>query len=202
MYEILEFLIHVVEFLGYPGLFIMTFVESTFVPIPSEITLIPAGYLVQKGEMNFLAVWFVSVMGTLGGSLFNYYIAYNFGRRFLIRYGKYMFMKPETLDKIERFFKKHGAISLFTGRLLPGIKHFISFPAGLAKVDLKTFVLFTSLGGAIWCFLLIYIGYLVGENEDQIAYYVRHLKEFLVLFVIVIVAAYAFVRYRKKKALK
>lgn len=202
MYEFLEFLIHVVEFLGYPGLFVMTFIESTFIPIPSEITLIPAGYLVHKGEMNFFLVWLVSVMGTIGGSLFNYYIAFHFGRRFLIRYGHYMFMKPETLDKIERFFKKHGAISLFTGRLLPGIKHFISFPAGLAKVDLKTFILFTTLGASLWCFLLIYVGYLVGENEQEIATYVRQVKEILIAFVLALLGIYAFIRYHRKKSKK
>jgi membrane protein DedA with SNARE-associated domain len=194
MYELLEMLVQFVEFLGYPGLFLMTFVESTFVPIPSEITLIPAGYLVQKGQLNFYMVWLVSVLGTLGGSLFNYYIAFHFGRRFLVKYGKYMFMKPETLKNIEVFFEKHGAISLFTGRLLPGIKHFISFPAGLAGMNFKTFSLYTLIGAVIWCYLLIYIGYLVGENDSLISEYVRNVKGLLIIFVLLLVTVYYFIK--------
>ena len=91
MYELFLSVVELVESWGYLGIFIMTFIESTFVPIPAEITLIPAGYIVHKGEMNFYLVWLTSVIGTLGGSLCNYYIAYFFGRRILVQYGKYFF---------------------------------------------------------------------------------------------------------------
>jgi membrane protein DedA with SNARE-associated domain len=93
MYELFLEVVEIVESWGYLGIFIMTFIESTFVPIPAEITLIPAGFLVSKGEMNFLMVWLVSVLGTVGGSLLNYTIAYHFGRKLLIDYGKYFFMR-------------------------------------------------------------------------------------------------------------
>ncbi len=91
MYELFLELVKLIESMGYIGIFIMTFVESTFVPIPAEVTLIPAGYLVSKGDMNFLLVWITSTLGTLGGSMFNYYIAYHYGRRLFINYGKYFF---------------------------------------------------------------------------------------------------------------
>ena len=139
MYEFFLEIVWLVESLGYFGLFFMTFIESTFIPIPAEITLIPAGYLVQKGEMNGILVWICATLGTLGGSLTNYYIAYFFGRKLFISKGKYFFMDKTKLEAIERFFLNHGAISTFTGRLLPGVKHFISFPAGLAKMDKKIF---------------------------------------------------------------
>src|SRR3954470_17961838 len=111
MYEIFLKVVWFVESLGYFGLFIMTFIESTFVPIPAEITLIPAGYLVYKGEMNAILVWLFSTLGTIGGSLANYYIAYFFGRKLFINKGKYFFMNAAKLEAIEKFFHNYGAIS-------------------------------------------------------------------------------------------
>lgn len=190
MYEIFIKIVELVSNFGYPGIFIMTFIESTFIPVPAEITLIPAGYLVQKGEMNFYLVWLASVLGTLGGSLFNYYIAYSAGRQILLRYGKYLFVNEKKLSKIESFFVEHGAVSLFIGRLLPGVKHFISFPAGLAKMDIKVFCIYTVLGGAIWCFILIGLGYLIGENETLISKYLKQINLGMIIVISFIVAFY------------
>ena len=113
MYELFIQIVELVDTFGYLGIFIMTMIESTFVPIPSEITLIPAGYLVQRGEMNLYGVFSVSVLGTLCGSLLNYTIAYYLGRKFLLKYGKYLFLNERKLDAMENFFKNHGAISMF-----------------------------------------------------------------------------------------
>jgi len=190
MYEIFLKVVWFVESLGYLGVFIMTFIESTFVPIPAEVTLIPAGYLVYKGEMNAVIVWICSVLGTIGGSLTNYYIAYFFGRKLFISKGKYFFMNADKLEAIERFFSNHGALSTFTGRLLPGVKHFISFPAGLAKMDIKVFVLYTTAGAAIWCGILIGLGYLIGENEYLIKKYLKQVNFILVILISVIIAVY------------
>jgi membrane protein DedA with SNARE-associated domain len=168
MYEIFLKVVDLVHALGYIGIFIMTLIESTFIPIPAEITLIPAGYLVQSGQMNFLLVLLVSTAGTVAGSLINYYIAYFYGRKLLLKYGNYFFIDEKKLQTIEFFFQRHGAISTFSGRLLPGLKHFISFPAGLAKMDLLKFCIYTAAGGAIWSGLLIALGYYIGRNEDLI----------------------------------
>jgi membrane protein DedA with SNARE-associated domain len=197
VYELFLEVVHFVETLGYVGIFIMTFIESTFVPIPAEITLIPAGYLVQKGEMNFWIVLLVSVLGTIGGSLFNYYIAYFFGRRLFVSYGKYFFLKKNQLAKIEKFFENHGAISTFTGRLLPGIKHFISFPAGLAKMNIKLFVIYTAAGGFLWCLILILLGYGIGENEHLIT---KYLKQINLAVIILISGLIAYYIWRKNSA--
>jgi membrane protein DedA with SNARE-associated domain len=198
MYEIFLEVVWFVESLGYFGIFVMTFIESTFIPIPAEVTLIPAGYLVHRGEMSGILVLLVSAIGTLGGSLANYYIAYFFGRKLFANKGKYFFMNESKLEKIENFFANHGAISVFTGRFLPGIKHFISFPAGLAKMDIKSFCLYTLSGGAIWCAILISLGYLIGENELLIKKYLKQVNFALVLLVGAIVTYYIW----KKKAKK
>lgn len=198
MYEIFLEVVDFVESLGYFGIFIMTFVESTFIPIPAEVTLIPAGYLVYKGEMNFVLTLLVSTIGTLAGSTLNYYIAYFFGRKLFISKGKYFFMNDSKLKKIEKFFADHGAISVFTGRFLPGVKHFISFPAGLAKMNIKTFCLYTSVGGAIWCAILILLGYLIGENEFLLKKYLKQVN-FILLFLASVGIAYYIWKKKSKK---
>lgn len=198
MYEFFLQVVWFVESLGYLGIFIMTFIESTFVPIPAEVTLIPAGYLVHQGELNGYIVLLVSSLGTLGGSLANYYIAYFFGRKLFTTKGKYFFINTNKLKKIETFFANHGAISVFTGRFLPGIKHFISFPAGLAKMDIKKFSLYSFAGGAIWCAILIYLGYVIGENETLIKKYLKQINILLVILVSLLVIYYLYRRKRGK----
>src|SRR5690242_4622913 len=128
----------------------MTFLESTFVPIPAEFTMVPAGYLVHQGEMNAVLVMLSAITGTIGGSIANYYIAYHYGRKFLYHYGKYLFFNHERMEKLDKFFASHGEISTLTGRLVPGLRHFISFPAGLAHMNLRKFVTYTGVGGGIW----------------------------------------------------
>ncbi len=199
MYEFFLQVVWFVESLGYFGIFIMTFIESTFIPIPSEITLIPAGYLVQKGQMSGLVVLLVSIAGTIGGALANYYIAYFFGRLLFVDKGKYFFLNPSKLKKIEQFFAEHGAISVFTGRFLPGVKHFISFPAGLAKMNLKLFALYTALGGAIWCTILITLGYIIGENEHLIKKYLKQLNFIFIILVSILVIYYIWKKRQNKK---
>lgn len=198
MYELFLEIVDLVNTFGYLGIFLMTFVESTFIPIPAEITLIPAGYLIQQGKMNAGIVWIVSVIGTLGGSLFNYFIAYHFGRKLLIQYGKYLFIDEKKLKKMENFFSKHGAISMFTGRLLPGVKHFISFPAGLGKMNLKTFSFFTLAGAAIWCAILLALGYMIGENEHLIKKYLKQVNYLIFVIVVGIVVFYVWIKKVKR----
>jgi len=192
-----EWLVHFVHSFGYTGIFIMTFLESTFVPIPSEVTMIPAGYLVQQGQMSALLVLFCSITGTICGSLANYYIAYHYGRRFLYAYGKYMMFSHEKMDKLDRFFAKHGEISTFTGRLIPGLRHFISFPAGLAQMNLKKFCIYTGSGGAIWMFTLMMIGYLIGGNKALLRYYMPYITAACVGVVILLVMVYMWYQRRQ-----
>ncbi|MDX2095191.1 MAG: DedA family protein [Alphaproteobacteria bacterium] len=187
---IVQWLVAFVEHLGVLGIFIMTFLESTFMPIPSEITMIPAGYLVQQGKLPLLGTLIASIIGTIGGAYFNYWIARHFGRGLFLRYGKYFLMTPEKLLKLERFFARHGAVSTFIGRLIPGIRHYISFPAGLAQMDRRTFLLYTALGGALWMSTLIALGYYIGQNKALMVTYLPMIKGGIFLFVLVLLAVY------------
>ena len=173
--DIVNFIVETIGSLGYFGIFILMFLESTVFPIPSEVVMIPAGYLAYKGEMNIYIVILLGVLGSLGGALFNYYFALKFGRTFLLKYGKYFFVSHESIEKTEKFFKNHGHISTFSGRLIPGLRHYISLPAGLAKMNLFVFCLYTTLGAALWVTILTLLGYYLGDNQELIKEYLRYL---------------------------
>ena len=169
MYDtIVHFLTETILALGYPGIGALMFIESSFVPFPSEVVLPPAGYLAAKGQMNAYLAFGAGVTGSLLGALFNYYVAVFVGEPFLRRYGKYFFVKEKALDRAEQYFNAHGEISTFVGRLIPVVRQLISVPAGLAKMNVRRFALFTSLGAGIWCAILVYIGYFHGQHEDAL----------------------------------
>ncbi|NQY94953.1 MAG: DedA family protein [Campylobacteraceae bacterium] len=193
--DMTNFIVEMVGTLGYMGIFFMMFLESSFVPFPSEVVMIPAGYLVYKGEMNAGAAIFAGVSGSLFGALFNYYLALKFGRQFLIKYGKYVFIKEETVFKMENYFEKHGPISTFAGRLIPAVRQYISFPAGIAKMNLIKFSLYTSLGACIWVVILTLLGYYIGENQELIHEYLRY----IILSILFLLAVGGYLYYRKNK---
>lgn len=198
LHQAVEWLVGFVHELGYFGIFLFTFVESTFVPIPAEVTMIPAGYLVQQGKMEFIPVLLASIVGTVGGAYFNYWLAKRYGRDLFIRYGKFLMMTDAKLAKLERFFAKHGAISTFTGRLLPGIRHYISFPAGLANMDVRKFLIYTALGGAIWMTVLVCLGYYIGENKELATKYLPMIK--LAILALILVGGTWYMRRHYSKA--
>jgi membrane protein DedA with SNARE-associated domain len=202
MAEFLSWYIDLVESLGYLGIFIMTLLESTLLPIPSEITMVPAGYLISTGEMNFWLVLLNAVLGTLGGALINYYIALFFGRQLVVKFGKYVFFPESKLQKVEEFFTNHGEISTFTGRLTPGIRHLISFIAGLSRMNIGKFCLFTTLGGSLWMLILIALGYFIGENRDLIKKYTTTVTIVTVIFAILTAILYSYLINRNNKKKK
>lgn len=197
MEELLHWIVEFVKSFGYVGIFIMTFVESTFIPIPSEVTMIPAGYLVHQGHMNFGTLMLASTAGTVAGAWLNYWIADRYGRVLFARYGKYFFMNDHKLTKIEEYFAEHGPISVFTGRLIPGVRHYISFPAGLARMNLRKFFIYTALGGSIWMAILAALGYFIGENEGLLHEYMLGIK--IALLAIVGLGIFLYFKKRKKK---
>lgn len=196
--NIINFIVETVGSLGYAGIFIMMFLESSFFPFPSEVVMIPAGYLVHKGEMNMYLVILMGILGSLAGALFNYYLAIKLGRKVLIKYGKYFFVKEETIVKMENFFKDHGHISTFSGRLIPVIRQYISFPAGLAKMNLFVFCLYTSLGAGIWVVILAMLGYFLGDNEGLIKEYLHY----IIIILLLLVSILCFFYYKRAKKAK
>ncbi len=173
LHTIVDFIVNTVSDFGYIGIFIMMFLESSFFPFPSEVVMIPAGYLASKGEMNIYVAIVAGILGSLVGAVFNYFLAVRYGRAFLSKYGKYVLVKEETLQKMEDFFDKHGHISTFSGRLIPAVRQYISLPAGLARMNLWKFSLYTSLGASIWVIILTLLGYFIGANQTLIDEYLQ-----------------------------
>ena len=198
LHDIVNFVVDTVGSLGYIGIFIMMFLESSFFPFPSEVVMVPAGYLAYKGEMNIYLAIFAGIAGSLTGALFNYFLAVKFGRKFLVKYGKYFFIKEETISKMEEFFKSHGHISTFSGRLIPAVRQYISFPAGLARMNLLTFSIYTTLGAAIWVIILTLLGYYIGDNEDLVKEYLRYIIV-VILISLVIIGFWYFRKIKKNK---
>jgi membrane protein DedA with SNARE-associated domain len=151
---------------GYPGIVIAMAIESTIIPLPSEFVLIPAGWLVAKGEMSAWAAVLAGAVGSLIGASINYVVSMTLGRAVVERICGYFLIKPEKLEDTYRFFARHGAFSTFVGRLIPGVRHLISIPAGLSRMNFPLFALYTTLGAALWSAVLVGLGYWAGANED------------------------------------
>ncbi len=201
MHEILSvviaWLVAVVGKMGYWGIVTLMFLESSCFPFPSEVVIIPAGFLAFKGEMNIYLIIFTGILGSILGGVFNYFIAVWLGRPLMLRFGRYMGLTEQKFKKAEDFFKAHGEISTFIGRLIPVIRQYISLPAGLSRMNLFRFCLYTSIGAGIWVAILAYIGYLVGGNEELVKQYTNSSLIILLSSSCVIIAVYVFWRRRK-----
>ena len=162
---------------GYICIFAFMAVESSFIPFPSEIVMIPAGFLAARGELTLhaptadlvLAV-FVGLAGSLVGAYFNYFLSLKLGEPFLRKYGKWFFVKPEALDRACRVFNQYGGATTFVCRLIPVIRQLISVPAGLARMPLGAFTFFTGLGAGIWSLVLALTGFAIGRSAGDISY--------------------------------
>lgn len=191
--------LNTVESWGYLGIFILMTIESTIIPFPAEIILIPAGALVAQGSFSFFGVLVAAIVGSVAGALINYLLAYHLGRRplnaLIHKYGKLLFIDEKTVHKTETYFVRHGHVTTFIGRLIPGIRSFISLPAGFARMNIVEFAVFTALGAGIWSALLIIIGYVLGDNLEIIK---THLDS-LSITLIVVSAIIALVYWKKSK---
>jgi membrane protein DedA with SNARE-associated domain len=197
LHQFIDWILATVHGWGYLGIFIMMALESTVLPVPSEAVLIPAGYLAYEGKMSFILILLASTLGCLSGATVNYLFALWVGRPFLERWGKYFFVREELLHKTDAFFNKHGSFSTFTGRLIPGIRHLISLPAGLTRMNYGKFAFYTCLGAGIWSGVLTTLGYKIGGNEEMIHQYLMQITIALVLIMGAGIALYWW--WQKKK---
>lgn len=185
MQEFVDFILALARDWGYFGIIVLMTLESCFIPFPSEVVMIPAGYLASKNELNFFLCIFFGTLGSILGALINYYICFFWGKSLVLKYGRFFGINDQRFAKFESFFNKHGEFSTFTCRLLPGIRQYISMPAGLARMNLFKFVLYTGLGSFVWVSILTTLGYFLGENEALVKEYLRQILIFLVVFVLI-----------------
>lgn len=196
--SLVNFLVQFISQIGYFGIFLGMFLESTLVPLPSELIMIPAGIAAASGAVNLYLTIIVGTLGNILGAIFSYYLADLIGRPLLLKLGKYLFVREHTIIKIEKFFEKHGSVSIFIGRLLPGFRHFISLPAGIAKMNIKTFIFYTSLGSAIWTSVLATLGFTIKENQQLIKENLHEIALISVGFCAIIIAFHILLKPARK----
>jgi membrane protein DedA with SNARE-associated domain len=160
---------------GYPGLFLLITLESTLIPIPSELVMPFAGYMASTGEFSLPLVLLINSTGALLGSGICYWIGAAGGKPLLLKYGKYFLIRAHDIEKTEVFFAKHGKATILIGRFLPVIRHVISVPAGIARMPLVPFFVQTFIGSTIWGSFLILIGYELGKNWESVATKFKHI---------------------------
>jgi membrane protein DedA with SNARE-associated domain len=194
---LIHWIVEIIGNLGYLGIVALMFLESSFFPFPSEVVVPPAGYLASKGEMSIPLILLSGILGSILGAIFNYVIAVKWGRELLIKYGKYCLINERAIVKAEKFFQEHGPISTFVGRLLPGIRQYISLPAGALRMPIIPFIIFTGLGSGIWVTTLAYIGFFIGNNEALLKRYLNDATIALILFCTVILFAYVILKKRR-----
>ncbi len=193
-------LVQTIGHMGYPGIVGLMFLESSFFPFPSEVVVPPAGFLAARGQMSLLLVIGSGILGSILGALFNYWLSLRFGRPFFLRFGRYFLVSEKTIDRADRFFADHGHMSTFVGRLLPGIRQYISLPAGLARMNIPLFLLYTSLGSGIWVLVLALVGYWLGGNEAGMTSALHRISLLLGAFCLFLVGAYVFMKRRTRTA--
>jgi len=161
----------VISALGYSGVVLLMAIESACIPLPSEIIMPFAGFLVFKGEMTLLGVALAGAIGCVVGSIPAYYLGMYGGRPLVEKYGKWVLISAKDLNWADQAFAKHGDLIIFVGRLLPAVRTFIAFPAGVARMNITKFIAYTFVGSLIWCYLLAFAGFKMGENWESLKIY-------------------------------
>jgi len=201
--SIIENIISLINDLGYLGIFIGMTIESSFFPFPSEVILVPAGVLISRGEMSFLLVFLSGLLGSLVGASINYAIAFFLGRTtvdFIVdKYGKFLFITSKKIKQSDKYFKEHGEITTFIGRLIFVIRQLISLPAGFSRMNFWKFLLFTGLGAGIWTLILILTGYFFGNAE--VNFLTKLISLFIAGITILIAVIYSKIRKNNRKKL-
>ena len=184
------FIIAAISALGYAGIVLLMAIESACIPLPSEIIMPFAGYLVFRGQFD---LWWVAAAGALGcvlGSLLAYWVGARGGRPLAEKYGRYILVSAHDLQVADRWFQRRGDIIILIGRLLPLVRTFIAFPAGVARMPVLKFILYTFLGSFIWCWALAWIGLRLGERWDSLAPWFHRFDTLIVILVLLGLAWY------------
>lgn len=194
-----------VQNFGYLGIFVLMLIESTFLPLPSEFVLIPAGYLIFIGQMSWIPALICATAGSVIGAYLNYMIAFKLGRpivfRLIDKFGKYVFVSRKHMEKTEIYFQEHGAIATFIGRLILIVRHLISLSAGFARMPIKSFMIYTAIGAFIWSLILLIVGYVVGQNFTQISKYSNQITIWTIIGSVIIISIY-YLWNKNKKPIK
>lgn len=191
-----NFAVKSIEDIGYLGVFFLMILESALVPIPSEVVMMFSGFLISMGKMNFTYSIAAGTVGNLLGSILLFYIGKKFGIRFFEKYGKFFFITDRDLSRANRLFERHGSKIIFFGRMMPAVRTVISLPAGIARMDIQKFALYTLLGSIPWNALLVYLGYLFGSNWSSVLSYLKYLDYLGIIVLCLLIGLFYYYRGR------
>lgn len=197
IHTLVNWLLETIGSMGYTGIFLLMAMESSIIPVPSELVMPPAGYLIHQGRMSWLPAILAGTFGSLAGAYANYFAAQYLGRPLILKYGRYVLIPPDKFERVEAFFLRHGEISTFIGRLLPVVRHLISIPAGVAGMNHLKFSAYTLLGAGIWCSILTWIGYAIGQNQELVVAWSHRALFWVLLVCCGLVAVYVW-RHRRR----
>jgi membrane protein DedA with SNARE-associated domain len=198
---LIEFITSFIGQLGYSGIFFLMILESALIPIPSEIIMPFSGFLSSTGRLDPFLVTLSGSLGNVVGSVLTYYLGIKAGRKVILKYGKYILFRKEHLEITENLFRRYGDKISFAGRLLPGIRTYVSLPAGIGKTDLKKFVIYSFAGSLVWNSMLVYVGMNLGRNWKNIDKYSVYLDVAAVLSVAVFIVWFVYKTKRKSNAI-
>lgn len=196
---VINFIVSVISTLHYWGIFILTAMESMVLPMPTEILMPLVGSLVASGKFDLLAVSLISALGALFGALLSYIIGQWLGRKFILKYGKYFLLDKQHLLWTEKWFKKRGEKTIFISRFIPIVKHIISIPAGIGKMNIFKFSAYTFVGAGIWNAALIFLGMILEQQWGLVHNYYIYLEIVAALFIISLVVWFYMSRVNGKK---
>lgn len=202
MQQFIDIIIQTIASLWYLWVFFGMLLESTFIPVPSEVIMIPAWYLASQWQMSVIllgilwTIW-ATIWATINYALWKY-LWWPVVHILIKKYGKYFLVSEKHYIKSEEFFEHHGSIATFVGRLLPGLRHLISIPAWVFLMPIKPFLIYTIFGAGIWNIILISLGYIAGQNKELIATYSKQITLWIILTVIIILGIYVWNHKRKK----
>lgn len=189
----------VISTMGYGGIVLLMAIESACIPLPSEIIMPFAGFLVSKGEMTLFGIAMAGAIGCVVGSIPAYYVGMFGGRPLAEKYGKYILLSKHDLDLADHLFEKHGEIIIFIARMLPAVRTFIAFPAGVVRMNMPKFIIYTFVGSFIWCWLLGYAGMKFGENWESLKVYFHEFHYVIIGAGVVFLAWYVRRHFKKAK---
>jgi membrane protein DedA with SNARE-associated domain len=190
MIDFFNFFLNITQDLGYWGIIVLMTIESSFIPMPSEIIIPPAAYLSSLGKMNIFLIIIAGIIGSVLGAIFNYSLGYYLGRPIIYklsnhRFSRFLLINPEKLIKAEKYFLDNSITATFFGRLIPVIRQLISLPAGFCKMPFLKFIFYTTLGSAIWVIILAGLGYFIGYNKELLILYYREIIWILIFIIII-----------------
>lgn len=196
---LVNFVVGVIGFFGYAGVFVLMFLESCGIPVPSEAIMPFSGFLVVMGKMSFWPLVVIGALGNLFGSLLAYWIGKKGGRPWLEKYGRYLLISKHDLDLADKWFSHYGDATVFAGRLLPVVRTYISFPAGVAKMDLKKFSFYTLAGALPWSALFAWLGVKLGSHWELVREKLHNFDLAILVALILLVGLYIWRHYKQSR---